>query len=208
MRDLYGGPANGAKRARDQDDLFGLNTSRMNQTRPGREIGDTNGGRLFHRKVRWLLGEAVRTDDDILGVRAVARDAESCAAPPDLLALPTIAGHHHSCIVAPRSTRQRGLEYACNVFHVAGIDGGRSEVDKHFSRLELRHVHFFDREYRWWPIFFKAEGFHFGHSQSPDNVPRGQSPGACITPARARSASSSSILVGGRPALGRTPGAF
>src|ERR1700691_6153920 len=121
--------------------------------------------------MRRLLGEPVRTDDHILRVRAVAPNAKSRSAPPDLLALPAVAGHHQSGKVPSWNARQGGLEDAGDVFHVAGIDGGGVQLDQRLSHLEIWHWQFLNREDRRRPVFFEAEGFHGRHLRSPCNVP-------------------------------------
>ena len=71
-------------------------------------------------------GDWPRPISDVAGLIA---GVEPGAAPPDLLALPAVAGHHQSGKVPSWNARQGGLEDAGNVLHVAGIDGGGVQLD-------------------------------------------------------------------------------
>jgi hypothetical protein len=84
--------------------------------------GNADGRGFLHREMRWLFRERIQVRGEELGVRSVPGNAKSGAAAPDRLADPSLASDDDAGIVAPRSTRQRGLEDAGDVFDIAWID--------------------------------------------------------------------------------------
>src|SRR5690606_8962876 len=81
-----------------------------------------------------------RGHQQVLGMRAIARDPEAGAAAPDFLALATVAGDDGAGVVATRDAWRAGLEMPGDVLDVAGIDGRGGHLDQDFARAGLGHV--------------------------------------------------------------------